>query len=150
MMATTKKDNPDLDNLVCTYCGSKLEFIETVDNYNKPAEWLGCKNCDHFNNGTDFITFRIAEYLVFKDDVRYYSFKEKPEEWISYNWEFLKDLPKESRCAYYARSQISGFISLIERIKYIESDLINKDQPKEPLQQAENRIREIIKTQGEK
>ncbi len=57
----TKKQCQESIRGICSYCGGKLEPIETVDNSGNPTFWVGCVPCGVFDNGTDPKTYEIAK-----------------------------------------------------------------------------------------
>ena len=105
---TKKQCQKQIDSrseIVCTYCGGKIEPIETVDNAGRPTFWVGCNNCSHFNGGVSPKIYNIAKTMVTEYGLRPYSHiemvvKEKdPERW-----------------QYNLHSQITGAVSIVHDI----------------------------------
>lgn len=104
---TKKECQKQIDKLnnVCSYCGSKLEPIETVDNGGNPTYWAGCLICSRFNWGVSQKVYDIAYKMVVEKNYISYSFLEKHDK--------AKEpaLHKE-----WLRSQIGGATNTVREI----------------------------------
>lgn len=91
--------------IVCCSCGGKLEPIETVNNSGTPTFWVGCNNCQIFDNGTTPKIYQTAVEMVDVNDLRAYSFDEKPNK---------EKYPNDFD--YWRKSQIKGAVRIVSDI----------------------------------
>lgn len=84
MYAITKEQCQERINnqgdVVCNYCGSILEPIETIDNTTNPTFWAGCNVCERFNTGVPTKIYKIAEKLFDNNRVIPYTHLKRPDE----------------------------------------------------------------------
>ncbi|KKM26488.1 hypothetical protein LCGC14_1584310 [marine sediment metagenome] len=94
---------------VCSYCGGKLEPIETVDNSRNPTYWSGCKPCGVVCWGVSPTVYAIAKRLVTERNYKHYT--------------HLRDEPDDTSetIKYNQRCQISGTCGLVSDVLSIHA-----------------------------
>ena len=105
---TKEQCQSDIDKqmpIVCTYCGGKIEPIETIDNADNLTYWPGCNDCMRFDHGTSPKIYEIAVKMV---DERYFR---------AYSHEQMPDKEKEPLSFdYWRKNQISGTVRIVTNI----------------------------------
>lgn len=91
--------------IVCSYCGGKIEPIETVDNAGDPTYWSGCLGCERFEGGTSPEIYDIAVKLVDKNHFSTCDFSDMPEK---------EKQPEEY--AQWHKSQIHSSVQIITEV----------------------------------
>ena len=110
-----EKNIEKLGNVVCPYCGRKLQAIETVDNAGIPTYWIGCmhgrNDLGHFTGGVIPDVFETAKKIVLDDWDR------QPT--------IFKDVRTDEEFELWFQDQVQSWCRIISKIKNVEkSDFI--------------------------
>lgn len=124
------------DDIVCNYCGRKLQAVETVDNAGYPTHWIGCRhgteNSDspigHYTYGTKKWIYETAKKIVLNDIVymRQYNGYKNVENEEEFKFAFMK--------------QVKAWCDIIE---YVEAAKKEDFEPKYTYEELKNDILNI-------